>query len=71
MLERDYAAAEKVLTDSPPENFLDAANPPKTFFQGRTALARGDIELAQRYFAAARPDIEKLVRDDPRPGRAS
>jgi tetratricopeptide (TPR) repeat protein len=65
MLERDYAAAEKVLTDSPPENFLDAANPPKTFFQGRTALARGDIELAQRYFAAARPDIEKLVRDDP------
>src|SRR5438046_2907939 len=29
-----------------------------------TALARGDIESAQRYFAAARPDIEKRVSDN-------
>jgi serine/threonine protein kinase/Tfp pilus assembly protein PilF len=64
MLERDYSAAEKVLTDSPLE-ILNAADEPKTFYQGRTALARGDIEPAQRYFAAARPDVEKLVRDDP------
>ncbi len=63
MLERDYATAEKVLTDSPLEDFPGDA--PKTFYQGRIALARGDIESAQRYFAAARPDIEKRVRDNP------
>ena len=63
MLERDYATAEKVLTDSPLEDFPGDA--PKTFYQGRIALARGDIESAQRYFAAARPDIEKRMRDNP------
>src|SRR5438067_4621746 len=63
MLERDYATAEKVLTDSPLEVFPGDA--PKTFYLGRIALARGDIESAQRYFAAARPDIEKQVRDNP------
>src|SRR5216117_2090614 len=63
MLERDYATAEKVLTDSPLEDFPGDA--PKTFYQGRIALAHGDIESAQRYFAAARPDIEKRVRDNP------
>ena len=68
MLERDYAAAEKILTDSPLEDLFDA---PKTYYQGRIALARGDIESAQRYFAAARPDIEKGVRDDPDRSRAS
>jgi serine/threonine protein kinase/Tfp pilus assembly protein PilF len=62
MLERDYAAAEKILIDSPLEDFPDA---PKAFYQGRIALARGDMESAQRYFAAARPDIEKRVHDDP------
>ena len=61
MLERDYAGAEKVLTDSL-EDFPDA---PKSFYQGCVALACGDMKLAQRYFAAARPDIEKRVRDDP------
>jgi tetratricopeptide (TPR) repeat protein len=30
-----------------------------------TALARGDLESAQRYFAAATPALEGLVRDDP------
>jgi serine/threonine protein kinase/tetratricopeptide (TPR) repeat protein len=64
MLERDYTAAEKVLTDSP-EGFPDAGDAPKTFYQGRIALARGDIESAQRYFAAARPISEERVRDDP------
>ncbi|HJW38255.1 MAG TPA: FlgO family outer membrane protein, partial [Candidatus Udaeobacter sp.] len=65
MLERDYAAAEKVLADSPLEAFPWAFHGPKTFYRGRTALARGDIESAQRYFDAARPAIEKRVRDDP------
>jgi len=48
MLERDYAAAEKILTDSPWEDF-SWEDAPKTYYQGRTALARGDNELAQRY----------------------
>jgi TolB-like protein/DNA-binding winged helix-turn-helix (wHTH) protein/Flp pilus assembly protein TadD len=65
MLERDYAAAEKILIDSPLEDFPRAGEPPKTFYQGRVALARGDVESAQRYFAAATPVIEKRARDDP------
>jgi serine/threonine protein kinase/Tfp pilus assembly protein PilF len=65
MLERDYATAEKALADSPLEAFPWAFHTPKTFYQGRTSLARGDIESAQRYFDAARPAIEKRVRDDP------
>ncbi len=64
MLERDYAAAEKILTDLRWKIFK-AGDAPKTYYQGRTALARGDIESAQRYFAAVTPDIEKWVRDDP------
>ncbi len=56
--------AEKILADSP-ENFPDAGDAPKSFYQGRIALARGDIESAQRYFAAARPVIEERVREDP------
>ena len=62
MLERDYAKAEKILADSGVEKLVDD---PITFYQGRTALARGDAESAQRYFAAARPAFEKQVRDDP------
>ena len=65
MLERDYAAAEKIVTDSSFEDFPASGDTPKTFYLGRIALARGDIESAQRYFAAARPDAEKRVRDDP------
>ncbi len=69
MLERDYATAEKIVTDFVPSNILvDQEASPKTFYQGRTALARGDIESAQRYFAATLPVLEGLVRektDDP------
>jgi serine/threonine protein kinase/tetratricopeptide (TPR) repeat protein len=62
MLERNYASAEKILAESRGENLLQG---PKTFYQGRTALARGDIESAQGYFAAATPFFEGRVRDDP------
>ena len=57
MLERDYAAAEKALTDSKWEDLA--------FYQGRTALARGDTESAQCYFAAAALISEARVRDEP------
>jgi len=64
MLERDYATAEKILSDLPVGKF-QASDAPKTFYQGRTALARGDKESAQRYFAATIPALEKWVRDAP------
>ena len=64
MLERDYATAEKILSDLPVEKF-QARDAPKTYYQGRTALARGDKESAQRYFAATIPALEKWVRDAP------
>ena len=64
MLERDYAAAEKILSDLPVEKF-QASDAPKTYYQGRTALARGDKESAQRYFAATMPALEERMRDDP------
>jgi TolB-like protein/DNA-binding winged helix-turn-helix (wHTH) protein/Tfp pilus assembly protein PilF len=65
MMERDYARAEKILTDFPLENFPKPGDAPKTYYQGRIALASGDIEAAQRYFAAATSDIEKCMHDDP------
>ena len=64
MLERDYATAEKILNDFPSE-IIKASDSPKTFYQGRTALARGDKESAQRYFTATIPALEKWVRDAP------
>jgi TolB-like protein/DNA-binding winged helix-turn-helix (wHTH) protein/Flp pilus assembly protein TadD len=65
MLERDYAAAEKILADTPSENFSQVGDAGKTYYQGRLALARGDIESARRYFDIASADAEKRVRDNP------
>ena len=45
--------------------FLNPKIDPKTFYQGRTALARGDSESAQRYFAATLPALEEAMRKDP------
>jgi TolB-like protein/DNA-binding winged helix-turn-helix (wHTH) protein/Flp pilus assembly protein TadD len=64
MLERDYAVAEKILSDLPVEKFK-TKDAPKTYYQGRTALARDDKESAQRYFTATIPALEKWVRDAP------
>jgi serine/threonine protein kinase/tetratricopeptide (TPR) repeat protein len=64
MLERDYAAAEKILSELPVEKF-QASDVPKTYYQGRTALAHGDKESAQRYFTATIPALEKRLRDAP------
>ncbi len=58
IVERDFAAAEKIVSDFPLEDFPRAGDAPKVFFLGRTALARGNTASAQRYFAAAAPDIE-------------
>ncbi len=65
MMARDYASAEKILTDFPQEDFPKPGDLPKTYYQGRLALARGDIESVRRYFAAVAPAIERWVRNDP------
>jgi TolB-like protein/DNA-binding winged helix-turn-helix (wHTH) protein/Flp pilus assembly protein TadD len=65
MLERDYATAEKILTDAASENFSPSGDAPITYYQGRVALVRGDIEAAQRFFATVVPGAEKRVRDNP------
>jgi tetratricopeptide (TPR) repeat protein len=65
MLERDYASAEGILADFSLKDFPPAGVAPRTFYQGHTALARGDVESAQRYFAAATPEMEERVREDP------
>ncbi|PYJ08593.1 MAG: hypothetical protein DMF06_12400 [Verrucomicrobia bacterium] len=59
MLERDYDAAEKI----PIEPLPDQA--PKVFYQGRTALARGDLESAERFLNEATAEFEKRLRNDP------
>jgi tetratricopeptide (TPR) repeat protein len=64
MLNRDYAGAEKILSDLPVEKF-QASDTPKTYYQGRTALALGDKKSAQRYFTATIPALEKWVREGP------
>ena len=61
MLERDYVVAEKILTDFSSEHLFDQDDP-KTFYEGRTAVARGDSELAQRYFAATLPALEGAIK---------
>jgi serine/threonine protein kinase/tetratricopeptide (TPR) repeat protein len=63
MLERNWAAAEKWLDDFPSDEFPDDG--PKSYYQGQTALARGDVELAQTLFEKSRPALEKNVRDHP------
>ncbi len=63
MLERTYGSAEKILGDYIVKDAWPGS--PKTLFQGRTALARGDLESAQRYFAAAAQALEGWVREEP------
>jgi TolB-like protein/class 3 adenylate cyclase/Flp pilus assembly protein TadD len=66
MLERDFASAQKILDRFPSdEEFPTADRTPKAFYQGCTALARGDAGLAQSFFEMARPSFEAKVRDHP------
>jgi TolB-like protein/Flp pilus assembly protein TadD len=65
MLQRDFDGAEKILNDFPSPNFPTAEGFPKGFVQGRVALARGDVNSAQLFFAAAAPGIESWARSEP------
>jgi TolB-like protein/class 3 adenylate cyclase/Flp pilus assembly protein TadD len=65
MLEHDFASAEKILDESPLEDFYGSGEKPKSFFQGCTVLARGDAGLAQSLLETARPMLEAKMRDRP------
>jgi len=65
MLERDFAAAEKILAEYPSEEFPPPMRTPKSYFQGLTALARGDAALAQTLFEKARPSYELGLQNHP------
>jgi serine/threonine protein kinase/tetratricopeptide (TPR) repeat protein len=65
MLQRDFAGAEDVLANFHGDHFPHPEAWPKSFFQGRLALARGDVESAKRFFTAAAPEMEGWVRDHP------
>ena len=69
MLERDFAFAAKTFDRFPSHGeFLTADRFPRAFYQGCTALARGDAVLAQRFFETVRPIFEANVRDHPDDG---
>jgi TolB-like protein/tetratricopeptide (TPR) repeat protein len=63
MLERDWDGAAKWLAKFPADEFSDAG--PKSFYQAQIALARGEVELADKLFEDRRPALESHVRDHP------
>ena len=67
MLQRDYAAAKKILeTSSVNElSYAIAGLTPKVFLQGCTYLAQGDNANAQKAFEQARPAFEAAVKEAP------
>ena len=65
MLERDYEAADKILLEFPPAEKFSGEAAPKPLYQSQTALARGDIESAQRYLISATTELEKRLAEDP------
>jgi tetratricopeptide (TPR) repeat protein len=67
MLQRDYAAAQKILeTSSVNElSYALAGLTPKIFFAGCTYLAQGDNASAQGAFEQARPAFEAAVKEAP------
>ena len=67
MIERDYAAAKRVLDASPLKEFsyTNASTTPKDFFYGCITLAQGDVNGAQKFFDTARTAFETAVRESP------
>jgi TolB-like protein/Tfp pilus assembly protein PilF len=67
MIQRDYAAAKKVLEMSSANeiSYSIAGLTPKIFLEGCTYLAQGDNTSAQKAFEEARPAFEAGVKEAP------
>src|SRR6184192_4100264 len=67
MLQRDYAAAKKILEASSVNEipYSIVALTPKIFFEGCTYVAQGDNASAQKAFEQARPAFEAAVKEAP------
>jgi TolB-like protein/class 3 adenylate cyclase/Tfp pilus assembly protein PilF len=67
MLDRDYAAARRVIDASSAKelSYTGEGSTPRSFFEGSIALAQGDISGAQKYFQEAEPVIEDAVKEAP------
>ena len=70
LMDRDADAAEKALANCPLDTITSQTGValPKTYLQACVFLVRGDTAKAQMEFEAARPAIEKLVKDSPQDG---
>jgi TolB-like protein/Tfp pilus assembly protein PilF len=67
MLDRDYAAARRVIDASTAKelSYTGEASTPRAFFEGCIALAQGDVVVAQKYFQDAQPVFEDAVKEAP------
>src|SRR5438445_6561198 len=69
-MDRDVNAADKALTACQLDTIRSQTGVrlPKSYLQACVFLVRGDTAKAQTEFEAARPAIEKLVKDSPQDG---
>jgi TolB-like protein/class 3 adenylate cyclase/Tfp pilus assembly protein PilF len=67
MLDRNYAAARRVIDESTAKelSYTGESSTPRSFFEGSIALAQGDIAGAQKYFEDAQPVFENAVKEAP------
>jgi len=69
MIERDFSAADLAMISCPLDVFQSNGLPtPKSFYRGCTALARGDLAAAQKFFEEALPAFESAVQKAPTSG---
>ena len=70
LMDHDGDAAEKALANCPLDTITSQTGValPKSYLQACVFLVRGDTAKAQMEFEAARPAIEKLVKDSPQDG---
>jgi len=70
LMDRDADAAEKALVNCPLDTITSQTGValPKSYLHACVSLVRGDTAKAQTEFEAARPAIEKLVKDSPEDG---
>jgi len=67
MLDRDYAAARRAIDASTAKelSYTGEGSTPRSFFEGCTALAQGDVVGAQKYFEDAQSVFEDAVKEAP------